>query len=215
MTDSTQDSYDRVADEYTRRIYDELRNKPFDRKMLDWLIELVGQNGQSDKPICDMGCGPGHIARYLRDQGANVQGIDLSLGMVKQASTLNPDILFAQGNMLDLNNVEDGTFSGIAAFYCILHIPADKTQIALTELKRILSIGGTLLVTFHIGQEVQHRDEWWGQSVSLDFRFLEPEAIKTTLQEVGFEIVESIQRDPYPEVEVQTRRAYIFARKVS
>jgi hypothetical protein len=28
-------SYDRVADEYVRRIYDELRHKPFDREWLD------------------------------------------------------------------------------------------------------------------------------------------------------------------------------------
>jgi len=34
----TQDSYDRVAEEYARQFWHELEHKPFDRKMLDWLF---------------------------------------------------------------------------------------------------------------------------------------------------------------------------------
>ena len=33
------------------------------------------------------------------------------------------------------------------------------------------------------------------------------------LKSAGFEIEEIVERDPYPEVEHQSRRAYIFARK--
>ena len=76
----------------------------------------------------------------------------------------------------------------------------------------MLRPGGTLLLTFHIGQEVVHRDEWWGKEVSLDFIFFETEEMKGYLQTVGFELQEVIERDPYPEVEYPSRRAYIFAR---
>jgi hypothetical protein len=31
-----QTGYDRVADEYVRRIYDELQHKPLDRQLLVW-----------------------------------------------------------------------------------------------------------------------------------------------------------------------------------
>jgi hypothetical protein len=34
-------SYDRVAEEYAREFHDELSRKPFDCKMLDWLVEKV------------------------------------------------------------------------------------------------------------------------------------------------------------------------------
>ena len=63
-----QSSYDRVADEYVRRIADELRDKPLDRELLDRFAASVGSGG----PACDMGCGPGHVARYLRERGATV-----------------------------------------------------------------------------------------------------------------------------------------------
>lgn len=204
-----QDSYDRVAQEYTNRIYGELAHKPFDRKMLDWLIERVNNNGV----ICDMGCGPGQIARYCFDHGAQVCGIDLSAGMIEQARQLNPDIDFQQGDMLSLTNIQDNTYGGIAAFYSILHIPRPQVTDALRELKRVLRPNGTLLVTFHIGSETRHLDEWWGEQVNLDFMFFEVAEMKTRIQAAGLLLEEVIQRDPYPEVEAQTQRAYIFAHK--
>ncbi len=66
-TDSTRDSYDRVADEYARRIFDELDHKPFDREILDGFADAVRGLG----PVCDLGCGPGQVARYLRARGVD------------------------------------------------------------------------------------------------------------------------------------------------
>ncbi len=73
---------------------------------------------------------------------------------------------------------------------------------------------GVSLLTFHIGQEIKHLDEWWGKEVSLDFNFFETEEMKGYLVAAGFGVEEVIERDPYPEaVEYQSRRAYIFAKK--
>ena len=55
-----QSGYDAVASAYADRFRDELGDKPFDTRMLDWLAERAGGVG----PICDMGCGPGQVAAY-------------------------------------------------------------------------------------------------------------------------------------------------------
>jgi len=204
-----QSSYDRVAEDYARQFRDEMDKKPFDRKMLDWLAEKVGGLGV----ICDMGCGPGQIASYLHGLGVKVCGVDLSPEMLREAKRLNPDIPFQQGNMLALVDVADNSYGGIAAFYSIIHVPRPVVIQALQELKRVLRPEGVLLLTFHIGQEIIHRDEWWGKEVSIDFIFFETEEMKRYLRMAGFELREVIERDPYPEVEYQSRRAYIFARK--
>lgn len=204
-----QNSYDRVAADYAEQFRDELSKKPFDCQMLDRLVETVGKR----ETICDLGCGAGHIARYLKDRAATVCGIDLSAGMVEQARALNPDILFQQGTMLDLNNIADESFGGVAAFYSIIHVPREVVVDALREIKRVLRSSGTLLLTFHIGQETRHFDEWFGKKVNLDFFFFETGEMKNHLETAGFEIEKAIEREPIPEVEVQTRRAYIFARK--
>ncbi len=211
MSEELQSSYDRVAEDYAKQFRDEMDKKPFDRKMLDWLAEKVGGSGV----ICDMGCGPGQIARYLHTQGVKVCGVDLSPAMVQQAQGLNPDIPFQRGDMLALANVADNSYGGVAAFYSIVHIPRQQMGRALQELKRVLRPQGVLLLTFHVGQEIKHLDEWWGKEVSVDFLFFETEEVKSYLAEAGFELEEIIERDPYPEtVEYQSRRAYIFAKKV-
>lgn len=48
---------------------------------------------------------------------------------------------------------------------------------------------------------------------SADFRFHPVERVEGALRELGLDEVETIVRDPYPEVEHPSRRAYVFARK--
>ena len=203
-----QSSYDAVADEYVRRIFDELQHKPLDRQLLDRFVAAVGKVG----PACDIGCGPGHVARYLHEQGLNVCGIDLSPTMVERARRLAPGVDFRQGDMMALD-APDGAWAGIVAFYSIIHIPANDVARALGELRRVLRPGGILLLAFHIGDDAIHLDEWWGQKVCVDFFFFRPAQMADWLRAAGFEVEEIIEREPYPDVEHQSRRAYIFARR--
>ena len=208
MKSELQQSYDVVASAYAEQFRDELAHKPFDRKVLDWLVEKTEGRGT----ICDMGCGPGQIAGYLYERGANACGIDLSEEMVRQATASHPKIKFTQGNMLHLDKIDANTFTGIAAFYSIIHVPRPDVATALNELRRVLCPRGVLLLTHHIGSDTIHRDEFLGEQVSMDFIFFETSEMKSYLTTAGFELEEVIERDPYPQVEYPSRRAYIFAR---
>ena len=201
-------SYDSVADEYVQRIFDELRHKPLDRQLLDRFADAVREVG----PACDLGCGPGQVAQYLHERGVQVTGIDLSPAMVERARRLVPGVEFRRGDMTALD-LQDGTLAGIAAFYSIIHIPREDHVRTLTELRRILRPGGLLLLVFHIGDSTIHLDEWWGRKVSVDFHFFPTADIAVHLRTAGLTIEEIFERDPYPDVEYQSRRAYIFARK--
>ncbi len=204
----TKTSYDRVADEYVRRIFDELKHKPLDRRLLDRFAASVRDAG----PACDMGCGPGHVARYLHARGVQICGIDLSTEMVERARRLTPDVEFRRGDMMALD-IPDGTWAGIVAFYSLIHIPRPDITKSLRELWRVLRPGGLLLLSFHIGDSAIHLDDWWDQKVCIDFFFFQSAEMTDYLTSVGFEIDEIIEREPYPDVEHQSRRSYIFARR--
>jgi SAM-dependent methyltransferase len=209
LTQSVRESYDRLADEYARRIFNELQHKPLDRELLNRFAAQVSGRGE----VCDMGCGPGQVARYLRDVGANVFGLDLSPRMVEQAQQFNPDITFREGNMMSLE-LPHGTLAGIAAFYAIVNIPKESLPSVFGEMQRVLQPDGLLLLAFHSGDEILHVDELWGRPIAMDFFLFRPTAIQHYLEAAGFVIEEIIERDPYSlDVEHQSRRAYIFARK--
>ena len=208
-THSIRESYDRLADEYARRIFNELQHKPLDRDLLDRFAAQIMGRGE----VCDMGCGPGQVARYLRDAGATVFGLDLSPRMLEQARQFSPDISFREGNMMSLD-LPDRTLAGIAAFYAIVNIPEKSLLSVFWEMQRVLQPGALLLLAFHSGDEILHEDELWGQSISMDFFLFQPQAIRRYIEAAGFAIEEIIERDPYsPDVEYQSRRTYIFARK--
>jgi SAM-dependent methyltransferase len=207
--DTIRENYDRIAAEYARRMFRELDSKPFDREQLRrFVVDVMGRG-----PVCDLGCGPGHVARYLHDAGADVFGVDLSPQMIAQARQLNPEIEFREGNMLALD-LENGSLAGIAAFYAIVNIPQESLSLAIAEMHRVLKPRGLLLLSFHIGEEVIRPEELWGNRVSMEFYKLQPERIQRLLTDAGFVIEDVVERDPYtPDVEFQSRRAYVFARK--
>ena len=66
-----------------------------------------------------------------------------------------------------------------------------------------------------IGQEIKHLDEWWEKPVNLDFAFYLAEEMEARLKEAGYELEETLVREPNPEVEVATKRAYIFAKQLT
>jgi SAM-dependent methyltransferase len=209
ITFAIRESYDRLADEYARQIFNELKHKALDRELLNRFAADVAGRGE----VCDLGCGPGQVARYLRDVGSTVFGLDLSRRMLEQARRLNPDVQFREGNMMSLD-LPDGTLAGIAAFYAIVNIPRELLPSVFQEMYRVLQPGGLLLLAFHCGDEILHLDRLWDRPVSMDFFLFQPSAIRQSLEVVGFAVEETIERDPYPpEVEHQSRRAYIFARR--
>ncbi len=198
-------SYDCAAEEYARHLFDELRLKPLDCQLLDRFAERVGQSGV----VCDLGCGPGQVARYLHDRGVPVCAIDLSPAMIETARRLNPGIEFNAGDMRSLD-APDHTYTGITAFYAIVNLPPADLHPAFEEIYRSLRPGGWLLLSFHIGDETVHVDELWGCPVNLS------ERVQSYLEAAGFKIEQVIEREPYsPEVEYQSRRAYIFAHKLN
>ena len=200
-------SYDRVAEQFVGEFFEELKRKPFDRELLDQFAESVREQGR----VCDIGCGPGQIARYLRDRGVEMCGVDLSREMVEQARRLNPDMTFERGDMRSLD-LPDASLAGIVCFYSIIHLKREDVARALKEMRRVLKPGGKLLVSFHGGKGELHRDEWYGEPVSIYVTLFEPEEMTGYLEAAGFEVERVFEREPY-EFEYPTRRVYAFGRK--
>ncbi len=202
------DQYDILAGEYAEKFRGEHERKPLDREILHrFSREIAGR-----RPVWDFGCGPGQTTDYLKNLGIEISGLDVSEKLIDRARAIHPGLHFRKGNILDLE-FKDNSIGAVVAFYAIVHFTEEQVGRAFDEILRVLQPGGIFLFTYHVGGETIHLDEFLGKRVDLDVMFFGTDFILRCLEGSGFERMEVIERNPYPDVEYQSRRAYVFARK--
>ncbi len=202
------EAWDAVAEEYARKYQDEILLKPI---VGEFIREFIADLPK-DALICDMGCGPGQVARFLRSEGRRACGIDLSPGMIAMAKQLNPEIPFSAADVLVMNETE--LYDAIIGLYFVVNFPTELLPLVFQKLNRLIKPGGKLLLSFHSGGDELFRVEsLWESGKPLSFWFFRPETITKLLEENGFRVEAVKHREPYPEIEYQSQRAYIFAKK--
>jgi SAM-dependent methyltransferase len=205
---ATQAAFDTMAADYAERFRTELAGKPLDRALLAAFAELVRATG--DRPVADIGCGPGHVTAHLHALGLTVFGVDLSPQMIAVARQAYPDLRFEEGTMTALD-LPDDALGGVLAWYSTMHLPPDLLPHAFAELHRVLSPGGHLLVAFVVGDEQGHRAAAFGRPISLDFYLRPPDRVADLLREAGLAVRAQLVREPDEGETAQ--RAYMLVRK--
>lgn len=201
-------NYDALAGAYASEISGELDHRLLERKLLQKFAAAC------DGLICDLGCGPGHVTEYLSRFNVNVIGLDLSSGILKEARARHSQIIFLQGSMLNLPFAA-ASLAGTIAFYSIIHFDNNQVALAFAEMSRVLKPGGLVLLGVHVGREVVHVNELWGIPVDFDAAYFDLAELTDNLESHGFRVIETVQREPHPEVEHQSIRGYIWAQRAT
>jgi len=158
-----------------------------------------------------MGCGPGHITRYLFDKGLNVFGIDISERCIQIAQTENPKMRFQVMDMARLD-IADESIDGIISFYSIIHTPKRLIHILFHEFNRVLKKSGKMLVVVKKGNMEGYLDELEGFKTRLYFTNFTEEELKSYLQTCGFELIFLETRQPY-DFKIPVERIYAIGKK--
>ena len=138
-----------------------------------FLDQLGNINGME---VLDAGCGEGRSSRHIAAKGASVTGVDLSSGMIAEATRKeheNPlGIRYAVSSCADLGKYREGYFHMVTSFMALM----DTANLAgvLREFSRVLKVGGKLMIAvrhpcfFSPGFSVYRnsRDERAGLTVS-------------------------------------------------
>lgn len=213
-TTATRRGYDLVATDYATELGDELTGKPLDRALLEMMVEVA-----AGKIICDMGCGPGHVASYMANRGARILGLDLSPAMCsvgRQAASLP----FAAADMTALP-IRSQVLGAIVSLYAVIHLDASARAAAYREFARALQPGGLALIAFHV-RDADTRPgggrtltDWWGHEVQLHFRFLDPLEEIELLADAGLQLAARLDREPYKGIEHPSFRSYLLVRRAA
>lgn len=133
--------YDSFAEAYSAENETSLYNAYYERPAM---LELAGD--VAGRRILDAGCGSGPLSAALRDHGAMVTGIDASARMLELARRrLGADADLRVADLASPLPFADGAFDDVVASL-VLHYLEDWGP-TLTELRRVLTPGGRLLVS--------------------------------------------------------------------
>lgn len=98
-----------------------------------------------NKSVLDIACGTGYGIGFLRKNAKFVTGVDVDLEAAKQARSecaTNAEVLLGDGLKLPF---ADESFDVVTSFETLEHL--HERSLFLSELKRVLKIGGLLLLS--------------------------------------------------------------------
>ena len=135
--------YDRIATKYATA------HKDMPLELVELAQDIFRRMGTGAQ-IIDIGCGHGRDMAWFESRGMAVTGIDISFGMLSQARPLVSGRLF----QMDMRQLAfpDAQFQMAWCCGSILHIPKFEVSVVLKEFSRILSPGGTLVLTIQEGE---------------------------------------------------------------
>ena len=215
--DRVRATYDAVATRYADVMVNELDERPIERGLLDEVVRASrGSGGRGT--IADVGCGPGHVTRYLAHRGAEVLGIDLSPAMIDVARVRFPGLDFRVGSMLSDRRkghfVERRRRALLDDPFCTRRAPH-----RLSRARTGPSPDSPLLVSFHVssvdhpmGSSV-HLETWFDMPVDLTGYFFDPDVVLADMRGAGFELRARLDREPLSANEYPSRRCYLLLRR--
>jgi len=120
-----------------------------DKAVRETLIELAAP--APGEQVLDVGCGTGTLAMALASRvgRGRVHGLDASTEMIevarKKAATAGSEIDFQVG-LIEAIAFPDATFDLVTTSLMLHHLPDDLKRSGLDEIRRVLKLGGRLVM---------------------------------------------------------------------
>lgn len=132
--------------------------------------------------MLDLGCGPGHWAARLCDDGYDTDALDASAQMAEHARTAyGLDVMIGTFEALET----EAEYDGIWANFSLLHVPRADFPTELARIKRALKPCGTFSIGMKLGSG-EGRD-----SLRRFYAYYGEEELRQLLTDAGFTVFRS------------------------
>lgn len=203
-------AYDAGADEYADAFRSTEPEQPVELAMVNHFAESL----QGQRRVLDAGCGAGRFLPILADLRCEVEGLDLSPGMIRNAQADHPSFATQVGALTELP-FDDASFDGYFSWYSTIHSADQDLQELLREAHRVLRPGGSILVAFQSGDGVQDLSESYrrrGYDLWLLRYLRSPERMAHELTSAGFTLAARLERGPVGDRETENQAVLIATR---
>lgn len=144
LSDDLAKAYDQTGEAWQRgpaRLYDRLAETVLDAAPLS----LAGAR------VLDLGAGTGAVTRAAMRRGAEVIAVDVAFGMLRAGAAHRPPAAVGDAYRLPLAT---GAFDIVIAAFSLNHLASPEA--GLREAKRVLRIGGVLVVAAYSEDDANH-----------------------------------------------------------
>ncbi|MEU4848973.1 class I SAM-dependent methyltransferase [Streptomyces gilvosporeus] len=155
---------------------------------LDYLSGVLPRGAR----VADIGCGPGHHTRLLRECGFRVTGLDLSWGMLSSQGT--PGVVQADMRALPMAT---GSLDAVWCAAALLHIPRSDVPVVLGEFARVLRTGGELITSLAEGDGELWETVSYESSCRRWYVLHQADPFAAQLGEAGFRVVGHSRRSTH------------------
>jgi len=149
--------------------------------------------------ILDVGAGAGRWTGHLAALGHDVEGLEPVDHFVELARRAHPAVPFRHGSLADLVGSAE-RWSGILAWYSLIHLGPDQLPAALSTLRSVLEDDGSLLLSFFSGP----RFEAFQHPATTAYRW-PITAMARALESAGYEVTNQQQHPRHPHATITAR----------
>ncbi len=194
--------YDKIAEPYAKEF-----SKP--SEYIEEFLALLPKNAK----ILDVGCGVGVDAGFMKSEGFEIIGIDLSKEMLNIARQKFPQIEFKQQDIRELD-FPPNFFDGILASCSLIHIPKKDVPSLIKKFHQIIKKDGAIYIALQGGKSEEiFVDEPFKPDEKLFLNIISFDEIKNLLVKNGFSIVKHYEREPKSKEELNYTKLYVIAKK--
>ena len=149
----------------------------------------------------DVGCASGRDLSWLLAQGFRAEGLDAVPAFVNACRRLLPKVKIHQDQLPELRGLLDtgsrdtheGRFDNLLVSAVLMHLPRPELPLALTQLKRLLRVGGRALISVRRARSASS-DEASSREDGRLFTPLSAAELSSMALEAGFELLYADER---------------------
>lgn len=166
----TRQTYDKYSAEYAARFWNASVERAWD---------VFSALMPPEALVLDLGCGAGRDVKTLGRRGCRVIGVDLSIGLLREAQNRLPGD-FIQGDMRFIP-FSTAQFDGVWMCASLLHIPRQQAPPVLKHVRRVMGWGSVLYIAIKQGEG----ESWQETEGPLFFTYFQPDEISKIVQDSG------------------------------
>lgn len=175
-------TYDAIANKYEKEAKEDWKNK----QIVDKFLKYLNKNDT----ILDIACGTGELLKYYESKEFKAYGIDISPEMIEIAKRKAPNSTIMTKSVYQINELNK-KFDAISCTFMLVHIPKEKTNAFINNVKNILNDNGIFFTVFTTNQKEGLQKEILDSNYNNYIVNYSNNELISILQNRGFEILKS------------------------